>query len=233
MWITSPRLMLLGAVPALIVGVVYAVGIVFLVINLNAIAEGATPFVNDWADPWRNAVRFAAAGVVVMGSVVLLAYTYVAVTLLVGDPFYERIWRAVESRLGDAPPERSVGVMRSLLRTIADAGRLLGPALLVAVVILLVGFIPVLGGLLAFGLGALFGGWILAVELTGLACDARGYTLQQRHRLLAGRRATTLGFGVATYLLFLIPFAAIVVMPSAVAGAALLSRDVLARPAAP
>jgi hypothetical protein len=47
---------------------------------------------------------------------------------------------------------------------------------------------------------------------------------------LGARRARTLGFGVATYLLFLVPFLAIVVMPAAVAGATLLSRDAIGLP---
>lgn len=231
MWITSPRLMLIGAIPALIVGAIYAVGIIFLAIHLNGIAEWMTPFAAGWTDPWRTAVRVAVAAAVVIGSIVLLSYTYVAVTLLVGDPFYERIWRTVENRLGDAPAESSTGVVRSVLRALADALRLLGPVVLVGLVILICGLIPVVGSLVAFTLGALFGGWILVLELTGLAFDARGYTLRQRRGLLAGRRATSLGFGVATYLLFLIPFAAVFVMPAAVAGAALLSRDTLAHPA--
>jgi CysZ protein len=229
MWITSPRLMLIGAIPALIVGAVYVVGIVFLAINLNSIAEWVTPFAADWAAPWRTAVRVAVAVAVVLGSIVLLSYTYVAVTLLVGDPFYERIWRTVENRLGDAPPDSSTGIVRSALRALADALRLLAPVVLVGLAIMVCGLIPVVGGLMAFTLGALFGGWILALELTGLAFDVRGYTLRQRRGLLASQRATSLGFGVATYLLFLIPFAAIFVMPAAVAGAALLSRDTLSR----
>ena len=121
MWITSPRLMVIGAIPALIVGAVYVVGIVFLAVNLTGIAEWVTPFAAGWAEPWRTAVRFAVAAAVVIGGVVLLSYTYVAVTLLVGDPFYERIWRSVETRLGNAPPESSTGVVRSALRAIAES----------------------------------------------------------------------------------------------------------------
>lgn len=231
LWITSPRLMFIGAIPALIVGLVYVAGIVFLAVNLNGIAEWATPFAAGWAEPWRTAARFAVAAAVVIGSIVLLSYTYVAVTLLVGDPFYERIWRTVETRLGNAPPENSAGLVRSVLRAVADAIRLLAPIVLLGALIFISGLIPAVGGLLAFSLGALFGGWILALELTGLAFDARGYTLRQRRDVLADHRATSLGFGVATYLLFLIPFAAVFVMPAAVAGAALLSRHALARPA--
>ena len=47
--------------------------------------------------------------------------------------------------------------------------------------------------------------------------------------MLGARRPLILGFGVATWLLFLVPLGAVVVMPAAVAGATMLSRDVLAR----
>lgn len=227
LWVTFPRLMLLGALPALIVGVAYLAGLVFLAVNLGTIADAATPFADGWAEPWRTGTRIAAGVALVTLGILFVAYTYTAVTLLVGDPFYERIWRAVENRLGDAPAERTPGFARSVLRAVADGIRLLVPAALVGVALVLCGLIPVVGQLLTVALGAVFGGWILVVELTGYAFDARGLTQRERRRILAGRRATSLGFGLATYLLFLIPLAAVVVMPAAVAGAALLSRDAL------
>ncbi|WP_198411010.1 EI24 domain-containing protein [Cryobacterium sp. TMT1-3] len=224
MWGTSPRLMLLGALPAFIVGIVYLAGIILLLINLETLAAWLTPFATDWAEPWRTGLRAVAGVAVAIAGILVLAYTFVAVTLLVGDPFYERIWRAVEARLGDAPVE----TQRGILRSVADALRLVGVAVLVALVLLLCGLIPGLGQLIALILGALFGGWILALELTGFAFDARGFTLTQRRRMLRARRPRSLGFGVLTYVLFLIPGAAVIVMPAAVAGAALLSRDLIA-----
>ena len=228
MWITSPRLMLLGALPALIVGIVYLAGIVVLLVNIETIATGISPFANTWDEPWRTGMRIVAGAAVAAAGILLLAYTFVAVTLLVGDPFYERIWRAVETNLGDAPVE----AQRGLLRSVADALRLVARAVLVALLLLVCGLIPGLGQLVALILGALFGGWILVLELTGFAFDARGFTLSQRRRMLRARRSRSLGFGVLTYLLFLIPGAAVIVMPAAVAGAALLSRNVLAETAA-
>src|SRR5690606_20386137 len=108
------------------------------------------------------------------------------------------------------------GGLRMLLATAA-----------VGVGLFAIGFIPVAGPVIAFTLGALFGGWFLAVELCGFAFDARGLTLRERRRMLARRRSRTIGFGMAAYVLFLIPLAAVVLMPSAVAGATLLSRAVL------
>jgi len=228
MWVTSPRLMLLGALPALIVGIVYVAGFVVLLANLETTAAAISPFASGWDEPWRTGVRVVVGAAIAAAGILLVAYTFVAVALLVGDPFYERIWRAVETTLGDVPVEPKRGLLQSILRSVTDAMRLITLAVLVAIVLLLCGLVPVLGQLSALVLGALFGGWILTVELTGFAFDARGFTLTERRRMLRSRRARSLGFGVLTYVLFLIPGAAVIVMPAAVAGAALLSRDILA-----
>ncbi|MCU1404780.1 MAG: hypothetical protein JWQ43_1083 [Glaciihabitans sp.] len=227
MWATSPRLMLLGAIPALVVGAVYLVGIVLLALNVDAVATWITPFADGWDEPWRSLTRVAATLALVVLAVLLVAYTYAAVTLLVGDPFYERIWRAVEVRLGDAPADPETGVWRAIGRAIGDGLRTLVPAIGVGLLVFLCGFLPLVGSLLAIVLGAIFGGWLLVVELTGFAFDARGHTLAERRRSLGANRARSLGFGIVTYLLFLVPIAAVVVMPTAVAGAAMLSRDAL------
>jgi CysZ protein len=96
------------------------------------------------------------------------------------------------------------------------------------VALFLVGLVPVAGPVLAAVLGALLGGRLLATELTGYAFEARGRGLTERRRALRGRRARVTTFGAVTYLLFLVPFAAVVAMPAAVAGATLLAREVLA-----
>ncbi|KFF59418.1 hypothetical protein JF66_11420 [Cryobacterium sp. MLB-32] len=227
LWLTSPRLMLLGALPALIVALVYIAGIAALAVNLGGISEWMTPFADGWGEPWKTGTRVAAGVAVVTVGILVLVYTYAAVTLLVGDPFYERIWRSVETSLGSPPIAPDVGLFRSLVRAVVDGARLLLPAVLVGLLLVLSGLIPVVGGALAFTLGAAFGGWVLVRELTGFAFDARGFSLRERRQMLARRRATCLGFGVVTYLLFLVPFAAVFVMPAAVAGATMLSRDVL------
>ena len=92
------------------------------------------------------------------------------------------------------------------------------------------GFVPVVGQTVVPVVGALVGGWFLAVELTGYAFDARGRSLAERRRGLAVNRARTLGLGTATYLLFFVPLGAVLVMPAAVAAATLLAREVAAGP---
>jgi len=228
LWITSPRLMLLGALPALVVGLVFAAALVLFAMNLESIAVWITPFADRWDAPLRAGTRFAAGTALVAVTVLLAVYTFVAVTLVVGDPFYERIWRAVEFRMGDAPADIDEPLWRSAARSIGSGIRLFALAATVGLSLFAMSFIPVVGQTAVPVLGALLGGWFLTLELTGFAFDARGLRLRDRRRMLGARRASTLGFGVLTYLLFLVPFGAIVIMPAAVAGATMLSRDALA-----
>lgn len=230
-WRSAPGLMLLGLVPALIVAVAFAAGIIALGINLENIAVAVTPFANSWDEPWRTGIHVVAGLAFLAVAVLLVINTFTTVTLIVGQPFYERIWRHVEERSGGIGQERASGFWRSTGRGIADGLRMLVPALLVGLGLFLVGLVPVAGTALAAILGALVGGWYLAIELTGLAFEARGVGLRERRRALRSRRALTRGFGVATYLLFLVPLGAVIVMPAAVAGATLLARQVVGEPA--
>jgi CysZ protein len=226
-WRSDPRAMLLGAIPALIVAVVYVAGLTVLLLNLPAITVSLTSFADEWEPVVQGLLRglFALAFLVVFAF--FWVYTYTAVTLAVGDPFYERIWRTVEQRLGSAPVEPEIGFWRGFGRAVLDFLRLLIPTLLLGIMVFAIGLIPVVGGVVAVVLGAFIGGWFLAVETTGLAFDTRGHTLRERRRMLRSRRALTLGFGVASYLLFLVPGLTVFAMPAAVAGATHLSREVL------
>jgi CysZ protein len=223
-WFRSPRAMLLGAIPPLIVGLVFVGVLVLVLTRIDGVVRALTPFVDGWDEAAAGTVRLllsvAAVGAIVALGVVLFA----AVTLLVGDPFYERIWRGVENELGGVPDEHETGFWRGLGRTLRDSSVLVGTSLAIGVVLVLLGIIPVVGQIVGLVAGALVGGRALALELTGFAGDARGLALRDRRRLLGERRAVSLGFGIAVYLAFLIPGGAVIATPAATAGATLLLR---------
>lgn len=101
--------------------------------------------------------------------------------------------------------------------------------ILIAILVLLIGLIPTVGGFLGPIAGVVLTGRLLARELTGRAFDARDLSPADRAVLFSGSRARVLGFGVATQLCFLIPGGAVAIMPAAVAGSTLLARDMLTR----
>jgi CysZ protein len=225
MWGRSPRLMLWGAIPPLVVGAIFVAGFVILIVNLPRLADAATPFADDWADPWPETVRILAGIAILAAAGVLVIALFAVVTLAVGDPFYERIWRRVETDLGGVPDEVETAFWPGVRRAVGDGIILVATSLLIAILVLAIGFIPVIGQIAGIVAGALVGGRTLAIELTGFAGDARGMSLRERRRLLASRRALSLGFGIAVYLTFLIPGGAVATTPAATAGATLMLRE--------
>lgn len=226
----SPGLVALGVLPALICGALFAAGAVTLVYFVDDLAASATWFADGWAAGWRQFVRILVGAAILGLGGLLGVLTFTALTLLVGDPFYEKISERVEDRFGGVPDEVAVPWWRSLRRSLADSLRLIGKSVLVAVPLFAAGFLPLVGQTVVPVLGACVAGWFLAVELTGVPFQRRGLRLPDRRAALRAHRPLALGFGVAVFLCFLIPLGAVLLMPAAVAGGALLSRRVLGQP---
>jgi len=216
--------MALGMLPAVIAGALIAAVLITLGLNVEALAQAITPFADGWAERDRGVLRTLLALVIVAGAIIGTVYTFTTLTLLIGDPFYERIWRATESDLGGYTPSPL-----RFWRSFGDGLLLVLRALGFAVATALTGLIPVIGSVVAAVLGTALAGHLIARELTTRPFEARGITAHDRTRLLRGSRARELGFGIATQLFFLVPGGAIAVMPAAVVGATRFARGVLDR----
>ncbi len=226
----SPRLLGLGLVPAFIAGALYAAVLVAAVFFVDDVAARVTWFADDWSTGVRDTVRVVAGAGLIGLAGLLGVLTFTAVTLLIGDPFYEKISELVEDRFGGVPDAVDVVWWRSLRRSLVDSLRLIGLSVLIGVPLFVAGFVPVIGQTVVPVLAATVAGWVLAVELTGVPFQRRGRRLADRRRVLRGHRPMTLGFGVAVFLCFLVPLGAVLLMPAAVAGGTLLSRRALGLP---
>lgn len=225
--LTAPRQMFLGMIPAAIVGAVAIAVLITLIVTIDPIATLITPFANDWDELPQTAVRFAAGVALLLASILIIVNTYTTVTLMVGDFFYRQISSHVDFRHGAPPTPATQGFWKDARRGFGEGLRLLFPTIGLALLVLLLGFIPIVGAIIAATAGALLGGWLLVVELANIPFEARGMHLTARRRILRASRAQSLGLGTATYLVFLIPFGAVFAMPAAVAGATLLTRSLL------
>lgn len=230
MYARSPRLVLLGIVPALISSALFIAAYLTLVYFVSDLVELVTPFADGWSPALRNAVRvLAAIAFLGLGGLVGVL-TFTAVTLLIGDPFYEKISEEVEDHLGGVPGEVEVPWWASLRRSMGDSLRLVLMSLLVGIPLFLGGFIPLIGQMVIPVIGAAVGGWLVALELVGPPMYRRGLRLPQRRAMLKANRPLALGFGVAVFCCFLIPLGTALIMPAAVAGGTLLARRVLGQP---
>ncbi|MEW9553075.1 EI24 domain-containing protein [Nonomuraea sp. NPDC050783] len=211
-----------GLIPAVIAFAVYVVALVFLGMYALELAEFLTPFADTWS--WRELFRTLVGIALFLGGLALAVLTFAAITLVIGEPFYERLSSAADV----LEREEEQPWWRTLPRSIRDSLITLLYVLLFTVPLFVLGFVPVLGQTVVPVLGAAVSGFFLTVELTTLALERRGMARKERFRVLRANLSTALGFGVAVFVLFLVPFVAVIAMPAAVAGAALLVRERIA-----
>jgi CysZ protein len=224
----TPRLLARGALPALITLVLLAGGLIVLLTNIGDLTAFVTPFADDWSATFRTLVRVAAGITLTIGAAALGMLLFTALTLAIGAPFYESIAEEVEDQLGGVPDAEKVGWGRAAALGIGDSIRLAVRSLLWSIPLFLAGSIPVVGQTVVPVIGICVYAWLLGVELTGIPFGRRGHDLTVRRRTLRKHRAMVLGFAVPAYLLILIPFAVLIVMPAAMAGGTILAHRVLA-----
>lgn len=225
-WRTAPRTMAWGLLPAALASVILGVFVVGALVAAGPIGEWtADRAFADGSAP--HAMLRALVAVAVLGAAALISiYTFTALALLVGQPFFERISRQLDAHDPSLDAEDPEPWWRQAWRGIAEWARLLLLTVPLGIVSLLVGAIPVVGTATAFVLSAALGGWLLALELTSYPLSRRGIvTLAQRRAALKHHRARAIGFGAAVFLVFLIPGAVVAMMPAAAAGGTALVRS--------
>ncbi|MBF6048165.1 hypothetical protein GO001_23610 [Streptomyces sp. NRRL B-1677] len=216
-----------GLLPGLITLVGYAAAVVCLALYADDAVAWATPFAGDWASPWAGLFRGALTVLLFGGGLLLAVISFTAVTLLVGQPFYEELSARVDRSVGGEAPESGLPLWRELWISARESLAVLVRAAAWGVLFFALGFVPFIGQTVVPAIGICFSGFFLAEEITAVALQRRGMPLRERLRLLRSRKLLTLGFGVPLALLFLVPVVAVFVMPGAVAGATLLVRDLM------
>ncbi|TJZ51127.1 hypothetical protein FCH28_21785 [Streptomyces piniterrae] len=216
-----------GLIPALITLVLYAAVLTVLALWSWDIAAWATPFADDWGSPWQGLLRGLFVALLFAGGLMLSVLTFTAVTLLIGDPFYESLSEKVEESEGHCPEGPDRPLWQEIWIALRDSVHVLLRAAGFGIVLFALGFIPVIGQTVIPAIGFCVSGFFLAVELTSVAMQRRDIPVRERLRLMRGRKALAIGFGTPVVLLFLIPFVAVILMPGAVAGATLLVRDLV------
>ncbi|MBQ0947981.1 EI24 domain-containing protein [Streptomyces anthocyanicus] len=218
-----------GLVPGLITLVLYAGVLVALALWGEDFVAWVTPFADDWSSPWLGLFRGFLTAVLFALALLLAVLTFTAVTLLVGQPFYEALSERVDRDVSPdgTAPESPLPLWRELWISGRDSLRILVRALLWGVLLFALGFIPVVGQTVVPVIGFFVTGFFLTEELASVALQRRGVELRERLALLRSRRMLVWGFGTPLGVSFLVPFVAVFLMPGAVAGATLLARELL------
>ncbi|MFF2845939.1 EI24 domain-containing protein [Streptomyces sp. NPDC058001] len=218
-----------GLIPGLITLVLYSAALISLALWGADFVSWATPFADDWSSPWGGLFRGFLTAVLFALSLLLAVITFTAVTLLIGQPFYESLSEQVDRDVSPdgTAPESGLPLWRDLWISGRDSLRIVVRAVLWGILLFALGFIPVLGQTVVPAIGFLVTGFFLTEELTAVALQRRSVELRARLALLRARKSLAWGFGTPLALAFLVPFVAVFLMPGAVAGATLMARDLV------
>ncbi|MER5597077.1 EI24 domain-containing protein [Streptomyces sp. NPDC002265] len=216
-----------GLLPGLITLVLYAAALVALGLWGEDLVSWSTPFADDWSSPWQGLFRGFLTAVLFALGLLLAVLTFTAVTLLIGQPFYENLSEKVDRDVSPdgIAPESQLPLWRELWISARDSLRIVLRALVWGVLLFALGFLPVVGQTVVPVIGFFVTGFFLTEELAAVALQRRGVELRDRLALLRSRKTLVWGFGTPLGLAFLVPFVAVFLMPGAVAGATLLARD--------
>jgi CysZ protein len=226
-----PRLFWLGAVPPLIMSVLFAGLLVLVIIELPLIVDTITPFADSWAQAARSTVQVLAGAGVLGVTLLVMIISFSTVTMALGSPIYDKISEAVDAELSGGLPETAESWTSSVPRALGQSVILIAISVLAALPLFLLQLIPVVGQTVVPVIAACFGGWMLCFELIGPSFERRGQPkLAQRRQAMRRRRWRALGFSVPCFLLLAVPFLAVVIFPVATAGGVFLTRDLLAEP---
>ncbi|MFJ3333250.1 EI24 domain-containing protein [Streptomyces sp. NPDC086766] len=218
-----------GLLPGLITLVLYAAALIALALWGEDAVTWATPFADGWPGPWLGLFRGFLTAVLFALGLLLAVVTFTAVTLLVGQPFYENLSETVDRDVSPdgTAPESGLPLWRELWISARDSLRIVVRAAVWGILLFALGFLPFVGQTVIPVLGFFVTGFFLTEELASVALQRRGVDLRARLALLRSRRTLVWGFGTPLALAFLVPFVAVLLMPGAVAGATLLARDLL------
>ncbi|MGW0827950.1 EI24 domain-containing protein [Streptomyces sp. NPDC002845] len=218
-----------GLIPGLITLVLYAAALVALALWGTDVVAWATPFADDWSSPWPGLFRGFLTAVLFGLSLLLAVVTFTAVTLLIGQPFYENLSEKVDRDVSPdgTAPESGLPLVRELWISARDSLRIVVRAVLWGILLFALGFIPFAGQTVVPVIGVFVAGFFLTEELTAVALQRRRVDLRERLTLLRSRKTMVWGFGAPLGAAFLVPFVAVFLMPGAVAGATLMARDLM------
>ena len=185
--------------------------------------EAAVAWMVGFVPGWLEWLGAGLAFLLYVLGVVVALWAFAFVSVLLASPFLGTLSaRAEHEAFGDGPNhhESMAGAVASAL---AREGRKLAYHLPRLACLFLLTLVPVVNAAAPL-LWFVFGAWMLAVHFVDFASENRGLKLDDTLALLRDNRGPAFGFGAAVALLMAVPFAALVVIPAAVCGGAVLWR---------
>ncbi len=199
------------------------VAIALLLVLGHALLRDALEWFAALAPGWLDWLGYVLAPLFYVFGIVAAGWMFSFLAVLLASPFLGLLSARAEREAFGTGPDCEENVGRAVVSALSREARKLAyhlPRLAGIFVLTLIPVVNVAAPLVWLA----FGAWMLAVQFVDYAAENRGRDFGDTIALLRTNRAAAFGFGVPAALLLAVPFAALVVIPAAVCGGALLWR---------
>ncbi|WP_455384288.1 sulfate transporter CysZ [Acidihalobacter prosperus] len=203
---------------------VFTAAIYWLVRTLDAAMQRYIP-------QWLSWLEWLLWPLLAVGFAVAVFYTFSLIANLIAAPFTGLLAERVEQRLGGRPPSAEAslwGNLRSALLAVRVQAAALLYMLIWSIPLLLLGFVPALGIVLA-PLWLVLSAWMLALGYLATPTGNHDFDFRRNRRLAAEHRALALGLGTGITALTIVPVLNFLALPAGTAAAAALWTERLSK----
>jgi len=206
------------------------------VVGVAALTEPLVSWVTSHLPSWLEAIAGVLLTIVVVIGLSLAALlVFVSVAGMIAGPFNELLSEAVEARLTGTPaaPFSLAAFLRGAVLGIVHGLRRLATALAGVLLMVALGFIPVVGTIAAAAIGLWLAGRGAAYDAYDAVLSRRELPYRDKLAYLDRHRSRTLGLGLAIAGMLLVPGLNLVALGLGAVGATLAAHELAARPALP
>ena len=198
-----------------------------VIVALLVLGYGAVEAAVDWTlglvPPWLDWLGGALEILLYALGIIVAGWTFALLAVLLASPFLGSLSACAEREAFGTGPGHDESLGRAVAGALVREARKLAyhvPRLAALFVVTLIPVVNAAAPLLWFA----FGAWMLAVQFIDYAAENRGLEFIETLARLRANRGAAFAFGAAVALLLAVPFAAVVVIPAAVCGGAVLWR---------
>jgi len=224
-----PHLWLYGITPVLLNLLITALVLTSLVVTMTWVFTEMLPwFYQGWSERWQWfgwALAIAVALMIFSLCLVTAVIVWKLLSAVLCGFFYGKLAEQVERSLGMTKDElRSISFFSELVDALIDVGSLL----LMWLMLLLVGFLPIVGAPIGLLASTLWSWYLSGYDYLSYPLSVRGMRRKQRHQFTWQHKKVTIGLGAAVVLFELIPVLGAVMLVPTTVGAVLLHRKITA-----
>jgi len=208
-----PKTVLYSIIPVTLNLIIYVVSFVFI---FNRIITGSEKLTGAQNPDAGFFAEFFHITIIVLSFLILLVLCYFIIVIIGGiisAPFNENISLIIEEKITGKKTEYHPGFWKDTWLNILSELKKLGFYFSFLLLFFLIGFIPLIGGIISVVLSTVFSFFFNALDFFDYPMTRKYFTLRDKIKVTYAQPMYSLGFGCASFLIMFLPVVNVLMKP--------------------